>query len=641
MRYQIKNKRILIKPQLQDFDKTKSCHITAEQFRRVLKDCNILPPSEDLFQILIRKYFDKGNMRELNYLIFCHDIDRPEDLWKPYIPKNPVEDNGQLPGMLRDAGSTFFKDSTMGLDIISNRFLQKRIETFNNPLDIEVRLQAAVVMKRVRIEEFFFDFDKLRKGKVTANQFMSIISMLGFGLTSEELESLTTKYRTDDGMFNYKDFCATINSAFTTYGIQKDPLAVVKPVTVDLTIPARRKYLEMDDVQKQQMLDILNEYKQAIQIKRIHLKQMFQDFDITNNQHVTKYQFLRTLSQVGLSASDDILNLILKTYCDKGNADEVNYFDFCNDIDSPEQLFGVGRGYNHSFDYYPRNRPRITGKEIKRDLPEDVEDALAKLRQFCKEQRIRISEFFRDFDKLRSGYITQAQFRIGLSMAKITLSGAEFNLFVNQFAGPEKNQVRWRDFSDSVDEVFTKKGLEKQVDIVLDDARTQSLYGQALPTDEDHGLVDQLSQHFRELVIRERLDAKSFFQDHDRHNHFKVSPKQFKQILTLLKCPVDDNQIRAITRVYGNKLGDVEYLRFLADSECLNLGRALEGKGTKTTYVPIDIDFSGAKNMGILLDKIKEFVFRHRIRLGEFFQDHDPLRKGVIDATKFRTTLYA
>jgi len=109
---------------------------------------------------------------------------------------------------------------------------------------------------------------------------------------------------------------------------------------------------------------------------------------------------------MGLSANDEIMNLLLKSYCDKGNADEVNYFDFCNDVDSPEQLFGVGRGYNHSFDYYPRNRPRITGTDIKKDIPEDVEDALAKLRQYCKEQRIRISEFFRDFDKLRSGYIT-------------------------------------------------------------------------------------------------------------------------------------------------------------------------------------------------------------------------------------------
>ena len=61
----------------------------------------------------------------------------------------------------------------------------------------------------------------------------------------------------------------------------------------------------------------------------------------------------------------------------------------------------------------------------------------------------------------------------------------------------------------------------------------------------------------------------------------------------------------------------------------------------KITYIPNDIDFTGAKDMKALMDKIKEFVFRHRIRLGEFLQDHDLLRKGVIDATKFRTTLYS
>ena len=39
----------------------------------------------------------------------------------------------------------------------------------NDPSDIEERLKAIVVMRRVRIEEFFRDFDKLRKGKVTPN----------------------------------------------------------------------------------------------------------------------------------------------------------------------------------------------------------------------------------------------------------------------------------------------------------------------------------------------------------------------------------------------------------------------------------------------------------------------------------------
>jgi hypothetical protein len=49
--------------------------------------------------------------------------------------------------------------------------MQKRVNLTNNPLDIEKRMQSIVVMKRVRIEEFFLDFDKLRRGKVTKNQF--------------------------------------------------------------------------------------------------------------------------------------------------------------------------------------------------------------------------------------------------------------------------------------------------------------------------------------------------------------------------------------------------------------------------------------------------------------------------------------
>jgi len=41
-------------------------------------------------------------------------------------------------------------------------------------------------MKRVRIEEFFRDFDKLRKGVVTIPQFKGVISILNFTLTEEE-----------------------------------------------------------------------------------------------------------------------------------------------------------------------------------------------------------------------------------------------------------------------------------------------------------------------------------------------------------------------------------------------------------------------------------------------------------------------
>jgi len=144
------------------------------------------------------------------------------------------------------------------------------------------------------------------------------------------------------------------------------------------------------------------------------------------------------------------------------------------------------------------------------------------------------------------------------------------------------------------------------------------------------------------VLVRERLDAKSFFQDLDRAHHFKVTGKQFKQILTLLKVQIDDSEVASVVRVYGNKLGDIEYLRFLDDCKCLEYVINEPYTGAKSTYRPSASSFQQASSdVRTLMHRLKELVKRDRIRLGEFFQDHDPLRKGRIDATKFRTTLYA
>ena len=340
--------------------------------------------------------------------------------------------------------------------------------------------------------------------------------MLNFTLTKEEFLTLAEKYKTNDPeyMVNYKDFCASINKAFTVYGIQQDPQAKVHKVTTAATVGARRKYMSFNDEEKQMLQGILNEYKEAVRIKRIHLKPMFMDFDITQNQHVTKHQFLRTLQQLGVSTSEDILNVLVKAYMDKGNVDEVNYYDFCEDVDNSNELFSIGRDFNHSFNYFPKTQPRITGNDVSKAKPEDVDDVLARLRQACKEQRIRIAEFFRDFDKLRSGYITEAQFRIGLNMSKITLSNNEFRQLADHFQAPKEGaHIKWREFSDSVDEVFTKKNLELNNQAPVGDGRTQTFYGQKTATGDDKALVAGFQERFKALVQRERLHARSFFQD--------------------------------------------------------------------------------------------------------------------------------
>jgi len=45
-------------------------------------------------------------------------------------------------------------------------------------------------MQRVRIKEYFIDFDKLRKGKVTEQKMKTVLSQLGFKFTEEELNNL-------------------------------------------------------------------------------------------------------------------------------------------------------------------------------------------------------------------------------------------------------------------------------------------------------------------------------------------------------------------------------------------------------------------------------------------------------------------
>lgn len=242
----IKAHRILLKPGFQDFDRSQSLHITTQQFLRVLKGLGLMPPSQAVFELIIRRYCDLGSTAEVNYFRFCNDLDQAQDIFPEYKPKRPKAPAEYTQGIPPKQVSPFFGQSTEEVDVIHNRYMQPRVELSCDPNDVEDRIRAKVVMKRIRIEEFFIDFDKLRKGRVTKNQFCSILSQLGFNLTHEEANELHQRYKTNDPeqFFNYVDFCASINKAFTTTGIQKAPTTRVPAVTQNDTLLARRKYLQ-------------------------------------------------------------------------------------------------------------------------------------------------------------------------------------------------------------------------------------------------------------------------------------------------------------------------------------------------------------------------------------------------------------
>lgn len=97
-------------------------------------------------------------------------------------------------------------------------------------------------------------------------------------------------------------------------------------------------------------------------------------------------------------------------------------------------------------------------------------------------------------------------------MAKIVISSAEFNLLTTHFKAPKEGEhIRWREFSDQVEEIFSKKGLEKQIDLALNDARTSTNYGRREATEQEREIVNDIVLRFQEVVKKSRLDSKSFF----------------------------------------------------------------------------------------------------------------------------------
>lgn len=58
---------------------------------------------------------------------------------------------------------------------------------------------------------------------------------------------------------------------------------------------------------------------------------------------------------------------------------------------------------------------------------------------------------------------------------------------------------------------------------------------------------------------------------------------------------IDDADTQAVVNVYGNKLGDIEYLRFLSDCDVLRYVINEAYTGAKSTYQPFDVDFKGSK----------------------------------------------
>ena len=75
-------------------------------------------------------------------------------------------------------------------------------------------------------------------------------------------------------------------------------------------------------------------------------------------------------------------------------------------------------------------------------------------------ERVRLRDFFIDFDKKRTGCVSKTQFVSAMSIAGFKLTMLEMHELCEQYPSEVLDRpVRWRDFANDVDAVFTKPNL--------------------------------------------------------------------------------------------------------------------------------------------------------------------------------------
>lgn len=414
--------------------------------------------------------------------------------------------------------------------------------------------------------------------------------------------------------------------------------------------------------------ELLSRLNGEIQQRNLQPIDYFRDLDARRKGEVTEGQFLRALSLMNLTLTVNELNQIVALY--KTNSG-INYSRFLTDLQNSMRAQSQASGFqdtrrttgfmktstgNHFPEveriledrkYNPTKmqyttKPPIEGSILK-DEPEGIHDLLAKLRLIVKQKRIRLNEFIRDYDRLRSGIITKSQLRSSLSMARIDLSNAEFETLCQEF-GVDENRVRYPPLIDEIEKVFTEKNLEKTNNEVVT-ASHEPKYGSQPLSREERQLVEEVVRRFKYFTVNKVLDIKSHFQDWDRHNRMKISPKQFRQVLAQFNFLVSDFELNAICRKYNDD-GNIRYLDFVNDSARKSddevydtIEAPVKQTGSFNIHTPYCMNKPPDHDIETLLQKIQHLVRVKRIRAQEFMTEHDPLRKGRIPKAKFRSAL--
>ena len=303
--------------------------------------------------------------------------------------------------------------------------------------DIIYHIQTHVGTKRIRISEFFHDFDKLRSYSIPRQEFIRGVDMIECHLRPEEYDALADYYQDKNkkGCCRWRDFETEIEKVFVDTHLESRPSHIPNPIIVQ-----SNPYLTKANLSPKEM-EIKNRcllnIREHLRIRQLTAKPFFKDFDkvCTGTGHVTRSQFRQCLMYMKVQVTDEEFEVLCKAWPKEdfktSNAKDyiqsvgecICYLKFLQELEElleadkePSHPVDISKNTSSSSSASHQSASTSIQKSIKPLTKQEFDQLMIRIKSKVKRERIRVIDFMKDFDHMRHGKITLNEFRRGLKV---------------------------------------------------------------------------------------------------------------------------------------------------------------------------------------------------------------------------------
>ncbi|KAI8915263.1 hypothetical protein DFJ77DRAFT_461862 [Powellomyces hirtus] len=536
-----------VKTWFYDFDKHNNGFITINQFRRGIP-ANLLSMKEQ--DLLIDQYTFHNSV---NYFKLNTDVNRK-------VRRQVNQEPQSVVGPISNPNYR-----TQFVPVGTEELIYPPRERYNQfgPTgeEVEDKIKKHVYKDRIRVIEFFRDYDRHNNGLVAEAQFRAALRIASIELKEPEIRALLNVYQEPDGRVRYRQFSDSIEQVFTMKDLEKDPLLEVGPIPRELLVQGANTLAPEEEVRCKELLDRLHG---LVKERHLLMEPFFKDFDQYLGNctigRVTRSHFRRLLSTMKLDLSDRDLHILFSKFQHLESPDQINYAAFMFAVDPETYSSYVKRDRDSACSTQPtdffQSRPEahLTPQPAPQQPPPDLASLLHTLRTYTLQNRIRISEFFRDADKLRSYSIPRAEFIRGVHRMGVPgISTAASDVLADAYKDADKiGCCKWKKFEEDVERVFGETHLENRPTHVPTSILEQPdpfLTSSALEYNEEAKLQETLNM-IRDFLRVRQTCVKPFFKDFDKLRTGYVTKAQFRQTLSYIRCPVSEDEFTTLAKRY-------------------------------------------------------------------------------------------